>query len=237
MEWIADTLVDALVDGDPSPSAVTFLLRRYAASGRAEMRNAVEAGLARGLEEAAGERDPLRRCQWLGVFAEAAAISDDERLVDQVRATLPATIDGLEQIARAAYEPGGGLRGAALPDQLHCASALLTAFELTARLPYSMLAEELLQVARRVWWDDERGAFRGDFAVNASAVHVLCRLAALHGDADYAASAVVAEHPTYVRDAERILECLRPIARAHPADAGEYGVALLDWFALSEHPN
>ena len=237
LDWIAGALIDELVDGEPSPSAITFLLRQYAATGRDDIRNAVESGLTLALESIVNERDPRRRCQWLGVFAEAATMSDDERLADRVQSALPSTIDDLEQMARAAYEPGEGMLDAALPDQLHSASAFLTAFDLTARLPYSMLAEELLQVARRVWWDDDRGAFRADFAINASAVQVLCRLAALHRDEEYTASAVVAEHPTYVRDAERILEWLEPIARAHPAGAAEYGVALLDWFALSELPN
>jgi uncharacterized protein YyaL (SSP411 family) len=230
-------LIDEVVDREPSPSAITFLLRRYAVSGREDIRNAVEAGLTRGLDAVLDERDPRRRCQWLGVFAEAAAISDDERLTDAVQTALQSTIDDLEQLARAAYEPGEGMLNAALPDQLHSASAFLTAFALTARLPYSMLAEELLQVARRDWWDDDRGAYRADFAVNASAVQVLCRLAALHRDAEYTASAVVAEHPSYAGDAERILEWLQPIARAHSAGAAEYGMALLDWLALSELPN
>ncbi len=66
---------------------------------------------------------------------------------------------------------------------------------------------------------------------------MLCRLAVLHADADYTASAVVADHATYVRDAERILASLEPIAHAHVANAAEYGMALLNWFALRELPN
>ena len=235
LEWIADALVGA--DGDASPSAVLFLLRRYTASGRHDLRDAIEAGLTQGLDAMDGERDPRVRCQWLGVFAEAAAISDDERLVGSVQSSLSTTIDDLEQLARAAYEPGEGLLGAPLPDQLRSAAAFLTAFELTGRLPYSMLAEELVQVARRRWWDDVRGAFGETFGINANAAQVLCRLAALHRDPDYAASAVGANHPLYVRDAERILTWLEPLARAHSAEAADYGMALLDWFALSEHPN
>jgi uncharacterized protein YyaL (SSP411 family) len=235
LEWIADALVGA--HGDASPSAVLFLLRRYTASGRHDLRDAIEAGLTQGLDAMDGERDPRTRCQWLGVFAEAAAISDDERLVSSVQSSLSTTIDDLEQLARAAYEPGEGMLGAPLHDQLRSAAAFLTAFELTGRLPYSMLAEELVQVARRLWWDDDRGGFGETFGVNANAVQVLCRLAALHRDPDYTASAVVADHPSYVRDAERILTWLEPIARAHPVEAADYGMALLDWFALSEHPN
>jgi uncharacterized protein YyaL (SSP411 family) len=235
LDWIADALVGA--QGDASPSAVLFLLRRYTAAGRPDLRDAIEAGLTQGLDAMDGERDPRTRCQWLGVFAEAAAISDDERLVSSVQSSLSTTIDDLEQLARAAYEPGEGMLGAPLHDQLRSAAAFLTAFELTGRLPYSMLAEELVQVARRLWWDDDCGGFGETFGVNANAVQVLCRLAALHRDPDYTASAVVADHPSYVRDAERILTWLEPIARAHPVEAADYGMALLEWFALSEHPN
>ena len=51
------------------------------------------------------------------------------------------------------------------------------------------------------------------------------------------AGAVVAEHPTYVSDAARILDTLAPVARAHSGDADEYGLAVLNWFALRELPN
>jgi hypothetical protein len=237
LDWIADALIGTVEAGAQSPAAMTFLLRRYAACGRDDIRAAVEVGLTRALEAADAEHDPRRRCEWLGVFAQAATLSDDERLEQRVRTALRSTIDDLESFARRAYEPGEGLLGARLDDQLQSASAFLTAFDLTARLPYSMLAEELLQAARRTGWDDDRGAFRGDFAVNASATHVLCRLEALHRDPEYTSSAVIATGSSYVDDARRILHRLGPIAREHTADAAEYGVALLDWFALNDHPN
>ena len=237
LQWIADALIARIESDQPSPSAVTFLIRRYVVSGRDEIRRAVETGLGRALELAAIERDPRRRCQWLGVFAEAAAISDDERITEPFGSLLPSTIDDLENLVRKSYEPGEGFLGARVDDQLHSAAAFLTAFDLTARLPYSMLAEELLQTARRTDWDEVRGAFRGDFAVNAIAVQILCRLQALHRDDAYMASAVVARDSAYEHDAESILRLLTPIARQHSADAAEYGVALLEWFALAEHPN
>jgi hypothetical protein len=71
-----------------------------------------------------------------------------------------------------------------------------------------MLAEELIQNARSQAWDEETGAFRADFDVNGIAVQVLCRLALLHRDPDYMASAVVAEDATYGRDAGRTLNWL-----------------------------
>lgn len=235
--WIAETLIASLTSGTTSPSAVLFVLRMYSASGRADMRDAIEAGLTGGLQALAGDPDPRQRCQWLGVFAEATTASDDERLVEAVQSHLSPTIDGLERFVRSAYEPGEGLDGADATDHLHTALAFLTAFELTGRLPYSMLAEELLQIARRQSWDREHGGFSADFRTNATGAQLLCRLAALHRDADYAASAVVAPDAIYEVDAERILGSLAPIARAHLDDVAEYGMALLDWFALRALPN
>ena len=65
---------------------------------------------------------------------------------------VPRAIDELEHAVGASYRPGDGLRRAAsraagrgsAEDHVRAASALLTAFELTGRLPYSMLAEELI---------------------------------------------------------------------------------------------
>jgi uncharacterized protein YyaL (SSP411 family) len=236
-DWIADCVTIAIANGTSSPSAVLFLLRKYSASDRDDVRQAIERGLTHGLDAVAGDSDPRRRCQWLCVFAEAAAVSDDERLVATVQSGLASAIDGLERLVRSSYEPGEGVIGAELHDQLLSALAFLTAFELTGRLPYSMLAEELLQTARRLWWNEERGEFVGSFAANAVAAQILCRLAALHRDPDYAASAVVAPHASYADDAARIVASLEPVAREHVSEIAEYGMALADWFALRELPN
>jgi hypothetical protein len=237
LDWIADALAASLTSGTTSPSAVLCVLRSYTASGRTGLRSAIETGLTGGLQAIAAEPDPRRRCQWLGVFAEAAAISDDARLVESVQAHLSPTIDGLERFIRSAYEPGEVLAGADVTGQLESARAFLTAFELTGRLPYSMLAEELVQIARREWWDGDSGGFRGNFCANAIGAQLCCRLAALHRDADYAASVVVAPGVSYAQDAERILATRVPVAREHPDDLAEYGLALLDWFALRALPN
>ena len=236
LDWIVDTVVATLTAGTSTPSAVLFALRSYTSSGRSDVRDAVEAGLTSGLQLIDGEPDPRRRCLWLGVFAEATAVSDDERLVESVRSHLSPTIDGLEHFVRTAYEPGEVLAGADVTVQIHSALAFLTAFELTGRLPYSMLAEELLQIARREWWDGDHG-FGPDFHANAIGAQLLCRLAALHRDAEYAASAVVAPEAGYAVDAGKILTALQPIARTHLDDVAEYGMALLDWFALRALPN
>ena len=117
---------------------------------------------------------------------------------------VPAAIDELERIVGAAYRVGLGLgrfdagdaRGW-IPDHVRTASALLTAYEITGRLPYSMLAEELVQFVRRTKWGEAAGRFeepelddRALFVVNCDAARVLSRLAHLHGRDDYRAGAV-----------------------------------------------
>jgi hypothetical protein len=131
----------------------------------------------------------------------------------------PKAIDALEHLVAAAYRPGEGLvhdldspHGARghLADHLGAAGALLSAYVLTWRLPYGMLAEELVQFARRALWDDQDASFRESpdavtasrpFALNCDAVRVLCRLAALHHDDDYRHVAVVAADANYKADA------------------------------------
>jgi uncharacterized protein YyaL (SSP411 family) len=129
------------------------------------------------------------------------------------------------------YRPGDGLVGdrdgirvrGTLDDHVRGAAALLTAFELTGRLPYSMLAEELVAIARRDLFTDSSIAGRCHTA------RVLCRLAALHDDPDYRGAAVIASGADYRAEASRILASVSAPARAGtvPAAAG-YGLALLD---------
>jgi uncharacterized protein YyaL (SSP411 family) len=163
----------------------------------------------------------------------------------------PKAIDALEHLVAAAYRPGEGLvhdldspHGARghLADHLGAAGALLSAYVLTWRLPYGMLAEELVQFARRALWDDQDASFRESpdavtasrpFALNCDAVRVLCRLAALHHDDDYRHVAVVAADANYKADAERILSAHAAIAHDRSlADAAAYGLALAEYANL-----
>ena len=114
---------------------------------------------------------------------------------------MPPAIDQLEHVVGGAYQPGAGVRGG-LANQVRAASAHLTAFEITGRLPYSMLAEELMQTARRV--DPDRASPTA-FLVHCDAARVFCRLAALHDDADYRKAAVILSDADYRGDAARIL--------------------------------
>ena len=281
IEWITDLVVgviqrDAAFDAD----ALRFLLRRYCATDRADLRAALEPGLANALRSQAAAGTIGERAAWLTLFAEAAALSDDDRvqaagvgLIDGLRqewgsvddvgigsiavdacllagthmfdpqSIVPGAIDELERIVAAAYRPGrglarlvsdpGGARGA-LADHVFTSSARLTAFDCSGRLPYPMLAEELMQFARESLWDEESGAFddpaddaRRVFAVNCGAARVLCRLSALHGRSDYRAAAVIRPGADYAAETGRSLRSLRDTDRAPGVTSASYGLALL----------
>jgi hypothetical protein len=230
MEWARKTVI-ALDAADLSPAAVMFLLRSYVTDGGDAVRDAAEQGLTRGLASAPPS-DTCTRLEWLRTFREAASLSDEERLRDVVAQTLPAAVDALEALVRRSYEPGEGLMDADCDEHMQLGSALLAAFDLCGRLPYAMLAEELVQHARRLWWRDVNGAFDAGFGVNCTALHVLCGLAGLHADADYRRAAVVAPAASYVDDARRLAASLSGRAGQHPQHAADFGRALLEWFAL-----
>ena len=147
----------------------------------------------------------------------ASSLFDPQELV-------PPAIDQLEHVVGGAYQPGEGVRGG-LINQVRAASALLTAFEITGRLPYSMLAEELMQTARRTAADEA-----GDTIVaQCEAARVFCRLATLHDDAAYQKAAVTSPEADYRGDAARILAAQSTRAlHATAAHAAAYGLALLD---------
>ena len=175
--------------------------------------------------------------------AEAAAsvdaclrAADVEGLADP-QEVVPAAIDQLERIVGGAYQPGSGMaatihggahqRGSHA-DQVQPAAALLSAFERSGRLPYSMLAEELIQPSRQV------SPPSGDIAVTCEAARVLCRLAALHADQAYRGAAVLAEDADYRADAERILLSQSTRALGGRLDeAAAYGLALGEWLATA----
>ena len=193
MDAITARVLEALGREDPVDAVdavtLTFLLRQYLGTDRQDLRDALGSALASALEHAASEPSAGGRAAWLTLFAEVAAIAEDERIVAVIgelvaglRAEWPAAsgvsegaaaveavlvasslfdpqelvppaIDQLEHVIGGAYQPGAGVRGG-LINQVRAASALLTAFEITGRLPYSMLAEELMQTARRTAPDD-----------------------------------------------------------------------------------
>ena len=140
-------------------------------------------------------------------------------------------IDHLERVIGGSYRPGDGLVRerdgirvrCGLADHVRGASALLTAFELTGRLPYSMLAEELIAIARR------EPPAAGAPEIRCELARVLCRLASLHDAPGYRGAALVAAGADYRAEAAHILAAESARARAgSPSAAAVYGLALLD---------
>jgi len=265
LDAITTRVLDALVNEEHvdavDAGSLTFLLRQYLSTDRQDLRDALGTALASALEHAASEPSAAGRAAWVMLFAEVAAIAEDDRIVaavgelvaslraewpasrgvDEGSATVeaclvasrlldpqevvPPAIDQLEHVVGGAYQPGAGVRGG-LANQVRAASALLTAFEITGRLPYSMLAEELMQTARRV--DPDRASPTA-FLVHCDAARVFCRLAALHDDADYRKAAVILSDADYRGDAARILAAQSTrLVDAPAAHAAAYGLALLD---------
>jgi hypothetical protein len=286
IEWITGAVVAAVERGEAVDApALTFLLRRYLASDRADLRVALEPALAAALQSQAIAETTGQRAAWLTLFSEAATVSDDPRIhaagAGLVRALrqewgqvteidvgaasveaclagchlldpqsiVPDAIDELERIVAGAYRPGDGLahsltqpcglRGR-LVDHVRTSSALLAAYELTGRLPYPMLAEELMQFARQTLWDVHLGAFRDSdedaqtsFATNCHAARVLTRLSTLHDRSDYRAAAVLASGADYGDDVTRILTAQRDTYRQQGLRSAAYGLALAEWLAVS----
>lgn len=181
-------------------------------------------------------------------FQAADLFSGEER----AEKLIVEAVEALERVVGPQYRPGegvghiigdpAGIRGR-LRDQVATASALLAAHAWTGRLPYSMLAEELMQFARRSCWpveprplNPEPGPLNAErFVSSCEAVSVFCRLAALHANRDYRDSAVIAEDLDYASEAEAVLRSLSGASRTHDiAVAAEYGLALCDFLSLGE---
>jgi hypothetical protein len=268
MQTAIETLTDAVLDAESrgealDPAALLFLLRRYAMTGRDDFRCALERGLTRAVAlDLAASRSNLADA--VQALCEAAAVTDDERVVDAVvagaaelqrawpsrgpvseamrtieaclaarhwltpaRDAIAAAIDELERIVCLVYRPGEPLPEVlARPDagdgsldaHVFSSAALLAAHDATGRLPYSMLAEELMQPVRT--------RSDGAFATRCNAARVFCRLARLHDDPDYVAVAVIGRDCDYRAEARGIVEALMPSYRDHGAAGAIYGLAL-----------
>ena len=211
-EALTDALAQHTGDAAPAQRAAWLLLFREAAALSSDERLAAAA---------VGLTDSLRR-DWRSrasvadaMYAVDACLRAADVSGDRAGALIAATIDELERIVGESYEPGEGIGDYA--DHIRAAAALITAYDVTGRLPYAMLAEELMQAATRM------SAGRG-FAIECEAARVFCRLAALHDDEDYRAAAVIAPDANYRADASRMLAALSRRARAEGAPI--YGLAL-----------
>jgi hypothetical protein len=174
------------------------------------------------------------RASWPGqsrIDEAAASVDACLRAVEIVDPgdLVPDAVDHLEHVVGGCYRPGEGLvrdrhgvrERCGVMDHVLAASALLTAFELTGRLPYSMLAEELIAIARP--------AAGAAIVIQCEAARVLCRLASLHDDEGYRGAAVIAAGADYRADASRMLAAQSAAARAGATSAAAaYGLALLD---------
>jgi hypothetical protein len=299
IEWLVARVLEALGRAEPvDPLSLTLLLRRYCATGRDDLADALGPALARAAESQAVDAR-ADHAAWLRLLVEAASVSDDTRIRDAAadlvarlrerwaglapaenvetltfridacltaaeifdpQELVPSAIDELERVIGGAYRPGEGMahklddsngaRGR-LGDQVRPASALLTAHSCSGRLPYAMLAEELMQFAHRTLWDQAAHGFfrepsppRGDpapgqdtprqdkpFVLNCEAARVLCRLAALHHSGEYRRAAVLAPDADYGRDAALTLTALEPSYRQHGVNGAIYGLALGEWLA------
>ena len=218
--------------------ALTAALERYAdepsVAGRAAwlslFRDAASLSDDERLPDAAGHLVASLRRDWRSKMSVADATHSIEACLhaadldpDGAGALITDTVDELERIVGHSYGPGEGIGD--YDDHVRAAAALVTAYEVTGRLPYAMLAEELMQASKRTPVPD-----RG-FGTACEAARVFCRLAGLHDDADYRAAAILAPNADYGADASRILAELTPRARADgPA---MYGLALGELLALN----
>lgn len=160
--------------------------------------------------------------------------------VPEARELAAEAIDALERVVAGAYRPGQGVahemtktmfvRGG-LSDHVRSASTLLTAYMLTARLPYAMLADELMQSVLRnpPAQPEDRNL---SFAVNCELARVFCRLAALHRDEEYRRTAVLAVDEDYAAEAARTLAALASSVRARGVDAAPFGLALDEYLKV-----
>jgi hypothetical protein len=172
-------------------------------------------GLAGGLQAACTSERRVR-----AVCSAIAALVEARDLVGPAIAAR--AIDALEQVVAAGYRPGRGMSAhldderdgsADAADQAGAAAALLAAHGATGRLPYAMLADELMQVAFRLRWEER---------AMSTAVRVCCGLSRLHRAPDFRASAVVSELD-YETKADDLIA-----AMSVESDAAAYGLALAE---------
>lgn len=160
-----------------------------------------------------------------GVMQSVEACLAAAHLIDG--ATTAQAVDELERVVGVHYRPGEGMVTRSVParavDQVWTAQALITAFHVTARLPYAMLAEELANIAGRTL-NPEPGTPNPELETASTLMRVCCRLAALHADEDYRRAAVLSD-ADYAAQAERLFRSLLPSYRAHGAAAAVYGLA------------
>ena len=261
IDWLTGRLLQALAGGEAiTPAAATLLLRRYVATGRDDLRDALGPALAGALAASGVERDSSRRSEWLALFVEASALSDDDRLRDAAGAL----VGGLRtlwpsrgDVAPAMRTVGACLSAASDDNASTLVPAAIDELERVVGLAYAP-GEGLTHAIHEP--SGEAGDL-GDHVAAISALltahavtgrlpysmlaeeapsgsicesaRVLCRLAALHADDDYRKAAVVARQSDYADDARRTLESLGLSYRDQGLDAARYGIALGEYLSLT----
>ena len=158
--------------------------------------------------------------------------------VPEARAVTAQAVDSIERSVAIAYRPGAGVlhevptepgtpfeRGG-LADHVCTASTLVTAYALSGRLPYAMLADELMQSVLR---QPVQGA---SFISRCDAARVQSRLAALHREPEYRRTAVLPTATDYAKEAENALRELAYSVPSRSVDAARFGLALAEWLGL-----
>ena len=163
----------------------------------------------------------------------AAPLVEDDALAEFA-------IKSMERVLLACYRPGSGvahyLDGEAhvrglLHDQVAMTLACLDAYDATGKIPYEMMAEELMRYASRTMWDEQGGGFFDrapadedecvgrmrirlkSFATNCEAAVALGRLADASGEHEFRAQA------------EATLAAIAPEASRHGPQAAHYVLA------------
>lgn len=221
---LAALLDDAPGEGLDAATRLGLLVEAAGVSDDDRVPEAI-ARLARRVARGWPDRGPLDRAMASiePVLRAASALDLTSLLAD--------ALDELERLIGLHYEPGAGLdghaasRAATHADYVAAARTLLTAYDITGRLPYAMLAEELMRHVR------DRRPEIGDPGTHAyhlvcETARVLIRLAMLHDDTDYRAAAVVMPGADYAREADDTLGELASQVDAHGADAASYALAV-----------
>jgi hypothetical protein len=211
--------------------------RAFAAAAVMSNDSRIHEAVARGVQQireqwrTPGRADTATKARAITACLHAVPVSHESNL-------LAASVDELERLVNDCYEPGAGMGD--LDAQLSSASALLAAHILTGRVPYSMLADELMQLTWRGAWDAPAGGFLNKtdaadpkpFVANCDAALVCCRLAVLHRDPAYRTTAVTSSNADYLQLAGSTIASQSPRVHALGASAAPYGLALAEWLKL-----
>jgi hypothetical protein len=219
-EAVEHALAEAVGAGTAtSPEWLEALVEAASLSDDARLQEAIDAAIAAQRREWARSPSPELVARSVRASLIAASASNANSLASEA-------VDELEKLIGARYRPGAGLQPphgeARLVDQVTTAAALLTAFEISARLPYAMLAEELVRFS-------QRALLPASFDASCALARVLCRLASMNENVGYRQAAITTVDASYRRDAAVVLERLEadcenagPAAALFALAAGEY---------------